>query len=186
MAGRGRGATLPAWMTSGAQLGSVATQQDAPTTAPQLSSNIQPITTSNQTNDSAPKVDHTPRNGESKPGRSRDRNDDRRRSSRERQRSRDRERSRDRDRSRDRRRYHSPSPPEWIPRAKRGLRSNFDVPPPNGIDLPPIGVNTLVNGVPNSYYSFFPTSISNTTDKNSNSSSCYGNPSIVSLLFNYF
>lgn len=31
---------------------------------------------------------------------------------------------------------------------------NFDVKPPDGVELPPIGVSTPVNGVPNSYYSY--------------------------------
>lgn len=40
----------------------------------------------------------------------------------------------------------------WKPRKNKA--SNFDVRPPDGVELPPIGVNNLVNGVPNSYLSF--------------------------------
>lgn len=58
---------------------------------------------------------------------------------------------------RDRRGGRSPSPAKertssnWRPRKKS---SNFDVRPPDGLELPPIGVMTPVNGVPNSYFSF--------------------------------
>lgn len=40
----------------------------------------------------------------------------------------------------------------WKPRDSR--ISNFDVRPPDGMELPPIGVINPVNGVPNSYYSY--------------------------------
>lgn len=32
--------------------------------------------------------------------------------------------------------------------------SNFDVRPPDGVELPPIGVSSTVAGVPNSYFSY--------------------------------
>jgi hypothetical protein len=40
----------------------------------------------------------------------------------------------------------------WKPRKNRS--SNFDIMPPEGMELPPIGVNTPVNGVPNSFLSY--------------------------------
>lgn len=70
-------------------------------------------------------------------------------------------RERERERERDRPRRRSPSPahgarersnPGWRPR--RGKPSNFDVRPPHGVELPPVGVKSMINGVPNSYFSF--------------------------------
>lgn len=43
----------------------------------------------------------------------------------------------------------------WVPRrATKGGVSNFDVRPPNGVDLPPIGVTATVHGQPNAHLSF--------------------------------
>ena len=37
---------------------------------------------------------------------------------------------------------------------KGGRPSNFDLRPPDGVELPPIGVITTADGVPNSFYSY--------------------------------
>jgi len=68
---------------------------------------------------------------------------------------RERERPPERPHGRERR---APSPARertssnWKPRKKSS--TNFDLKPTDGVELPPIGVITPVNGVPNSYFSF--------------------------------
>jgi hypothetical protein len=49
--------------------------------------------------------------------------------------------------------HNSMSIPSWRPK-KREKVSHFDEKPPQGLELPPIGVVTPINGVPNSYFSF--------------------------------
>ncbi len=44
--------------------------------------------------------------------------------------------------------------PTWRPKKERGNNTNFDLKPPPGVELPPIGVVTPINGIPNSYLSF--------------------------------
>lgn len=48
--------------------------------------------------------------------------------------------------------HNSMSIPTWKP--KKARQSNFDLKPPPGVELPPIGVVTPMNGIPNSYLSF--------------------------------
>eukprot|EP01039_Chlorochromonas_danica_P012217 gene12217-13908_t len=170
MAGRGRGATLPAWMTSGAVAATTVVQPDInsnrsqfrePTTAmPSVGqdSSVQDKSGRRESSRDRPREERS--RGEERPrdrdGRDRDR--ERRRGSRSRSRER---RERERERERDRPRRRSPSPahgarersnPGWRPR--RGKPSNFDVRPPHGVELPPVGVKSMINGVPNSYFSF--------------------------------
>lgn len=63
-------------------------------------------------------------------------------------------------------RERSPSPSKdpnayrWKPRSK-SKPSNFDVRPPDGVELPPIGVITTADGVPNSFYSYMNTVLPN-------------------------
>lgn len=190
MAGRGRGATLPSWMTSGGASAVPAVVPTSHTAEPSVQPKpAQFAEPSRQT--SSDSRDRGRRRDDAPPAR---------RSSRSRSRLvnfctnktnfstcvnnaprinfqfRDRGRDGGRDRERDRGgRRRSPSPvrggggggggghygngsagrersnPNWRPRKKV---SNFDVRPPDGVELPPIGVSATVNGVPNSYFSF--------------------------------
>jgi len=153
MAGRGRGATLPAWMTAG---------QASAAVNPQASSytNGEPKQFSDKRED---KDSRGVRESDQRDSGRRGGDDGRRDGKRDRSRSREKSDRGGRDRGSDDRRDRdsgkrgrSKSPPTsgtstWKSKRKA---SNFDVKPPDGVELPPIGVITPVNGVPNSYFSF--------------------------------
>mmetsp|Transcript_9833 Transcript_9833/g.16205 ORF Transcript_9833/g.16205 Transcript_9833/m.16205 type:complete len:594 (-) Transcript_9833:435-2216(-) len=147
MAGRGRGATLPAWMTGGgaepanaphggfengdagvhpgaANGGQYADYSAAPPSMPPVD---EPVLSTSAVSDGH----HSHVRGDGQ-RRSAERGGSSRR--------------RDRSVSKDRSRY------VWKPKAHRV--SNFDVRPPDGVELPPIGVAASADGVPNSYRSF--------------------------------
>eukprot|EP01031_Cornospumella_fuschlensis_P030278 gene30278-36587_t len=180
MAGRGRGATLPAWMTANGGIPLAGTSTETSSADPAVTNVNQfasaAVSNSDDRAERQKSQDQDSNREKSKDERRGDR--DRRRSrSRERERDRDRRRSsrdrssRDRDRGRDRsrekrRKSNSRSrsrgrgredPNErvntnWRPRRERA--SNFDVKPPDGVQLPPVGIHTAPGGVPNSFYSF--------------------------------
>ena len=160
MAGRGRGATLPAWMTNQAENGNGG--------APLHSGDLQmPSGGSERFHDATTDRRRDERRGdrgngaEGGHGKSEDRKRRHRSNSRSRSRDRRDERRPNRDsdrrdrgrRSSSRTEHNSTSIPDWKPRKMRGS-SNFDKKPPPGVELPPIGVVTPINGVPNSYFSF--------------------------------
>ena len=93
---------------------------------------------------------------------------------------RDRKRGSSRDREKGGREASPPKDPnayQWKPRKNKP--SNFDMRPPDGVELPPIGVITTADGVPNSFYSYMnqalPNAVPNSfTPLPSSSGSAYG------------
>ena len=43
---------------------------------------------------------------------------------------------------------------KWVSRKALGKPNNFDVQPPEGVELPPIGILVTPSGVPNAYFSY--------------------------------
>eukprot|EP01040_Poterioochromonas_malhamensis_P001133 gene1133-1202_t len=170
MAGRGRGATLPAWMTN-AELNPV--QADPSLSNGGVQHRFEDAKEDRQREERRDgrrddrREDRRDGRREDRGGDDGRRNDDRGRRPKSRSRDRRDERrggSRDRgarDRGGDRGRrspsgpeFNSMSIPTWRPKKERGNNTNFDLKPPPGVELPPIGVVTPINGIPNSYLSF--------------------------------
>eukprot|EP01038_Epipyxis_sp_PR26KG_P012799 gene12799-17159_t len=164
MAGRGRGATLPAWMTDSNMNPSfgednVKANGDAVGGFNEVQFNGNPSNSINSFDnkryddrsngeDNRRRNDRDTRENRDSRGGKRSRSRDRYGSNR-RSKSRSRDRGRD---NRDSRRGRSSSPAKvWIPRKNK--LSNFDIRPPEGVELPPIAVQPP-SGVPNSYFSY--------------------------------